>query len=78
MLVVEILGATSTITYGLNIVCDPVHEPLEYEADAPGITKVRPFLQMMTPLRASHPSLMQLHMCVIRHAKARCCPQRKP
>ena len=40
MLVVEMLGATSTITYGLNIVCDPVHEPLEYEADAPGITKV--------------------------------------
>ena len=40
VLVVEMLGATSTITYGLNIVCDPVHEPLEYEADAPGITKV--------------------------------------
>ena len=42
MLVVEILGATSTITYGLNIVCDPVHEQLEYEPDAPGITKVCP------------------------------------
>ena len=41
VLVVEMLGATSTITYGLNIVFDPVHEPLEYEAGAPGITKVR-------------------------------------
>ena len=45
VLIVEMLGATSTITYGLNIIFDPVHEPLEYEADAPGITKVRrPFL----------------------------------
>lgn len=34
------LGATSTILYGLNIILDPKHEPLEYEPDAPGITKV--------------------------------------
>ena len=26
--------------YGLNIVMDPVHEELEMEPDAPGITKV--------------------------------------
>jgi hypothetical protein len=40
VLIVEMLGATSTLTYGLNIIFDPVHESLEYEADAPGITKV--------------------------------------
>jgi hypothetical protein len=43
VLIVEMLGATSTILYGLNIIMDPVHEPLEYEADAPGITKVTAF-----------------------------------
>ena len=39
-MVVEMLGATATMLYGLNIVMDPVHEELEMEPDAPGITKV--------------------------------------
>ncbi len=34
------LGATATMLYGLNIIMDPVHEELEMEPDAPGITKV--------------------------------------
>lgn len=42
VLIVEMLGATSTILYGLNIILDPVHEKLEMEADNPGITKVNP------------------------------------
>jgi endoglucanase len=42
VLIVEMLGATSTILYGLNIILDPVHEKLEMEADNPGITKVTP------------------------------------
>ncbi len=40
VLIVEMLGATSTILYGLNIILDPVHEKLEMEPDNPGITKV--------------------------------------
>ncbi len=40
VMVVEMLGATATMLYGLNIVMDPVHEELEMEPDAPGITKV--------------------------------------
>jgi hypothetical protein len=44
-MVVEMLGATATMLYGLNIVMDPVHEELEMEADAPGITKVIPLQQ---------------------------------
>ena len=40
-MVVEMLGATATMLYGLNIIMDPVHEDLEMEPDAPGITKVR-------------------------------------
>ena len=39
-MVVEMLGATATMLYGLNIIMDPVHEDLEMEPDAPGITKV--------------------------------------
>jgi len=35
------LGATATMLYGLNIIMDPVHEELEMEPDAPGITKVQ-------------------------------------
>ncbi|KAK9904260.1 hypothetical protein WJX75_007984 [Coccomyxa subellipsoidea] len=41
VLIVEMLGATSTILYGLNIILDPVHEKLEMEADNPGITKTK-------------------------------------
>ena len=41
-MVVEMLGATATMLYGLNIIMDPVHEDLEMEPDAPGITKVIP------------------------------------
>ncbi len=40
VMVVEMLGATATMLYGLNIIMDPVHEELEMEPDAPGITKV--------------------------------------
>lgn len=40
VLIVEMLGATSTILYGLNIILDPVHEKLEMDPENPGITKV--------------------------------------
>lgn len=40
VLIVEMLGATSTILYGLNIILDPVHEPLEMDAEQPGVSKV--------------------------------------
>ncbi len=39
-MVVEMLGATATMLYGLNIIMDPVHEELEMEPNAPGITEV--------------------------------------
>ena len=37
---VEILGATSTVLYGLNIILTPVHEPLIDDPANPGLTKV--------------------------------------
>ena len=40
MLGVEILGATSTVLYGLNIILTPVHEPLIDDPANPGLTKV--------------------------------------
>ena len=48
-MVVEMLGATATMLYGLNIIMDPVHEDLEMEPDAPGITKVRLSSPMILP-----------------------------
>lgn len=52
VLIVEMLGATSTILYGLNIILDPVHEALEMDPEQPGITKViPPLLQRATLLR---------------------------
>ncbi len=49
VMVVEMLGATATMLYGLNIIMDPVHEELEMEPDAPGITKVRPHFLLQCP-----------------------------
>lgn len=39
---VEVLGATSTVLYGLNIILLPVHEPLQDDPSNPGLTKVNP------------------------------------
>ena len=36
---VEVLGATSTVLYGLNIILTPVHEPLIDDPANPGLTK---------------------------------------
>ncbi len=49
VLIVEMLGATSTILYGLNIILDPVHEALEMDPEQPGITKVHPAAGMNSP-----------------------------
>lgn len=40
ILVLEIFGATTTSIYGMNLCADPVHEPLRYDEDNPGLTKV--------------------------------------
>ena len=37
---VEIMGASTTFLYGLNIVARPVHEPARPDADAPGLVLV--------------------------------------
>ena len=49
MLVVELLGATTTLLYGINILFDPVHEVLPMDPENPGLTQVSfcPF----TPLK---------------------------
>lgn len=41
VLVVEMLGATTTLLYGLNILFDPVHEKLPMDPNNPGLTVVR-------------------------------------
>ena len=40
VLVVEIMGSTTTILYGLNILFDPVHEDLPLDPDNKGVTTV--------------------------------------
>jgi endoglucanase len=40
VLMVEILGATTTLLYGINIVADPVHEPPRPDPDNPGLVLV--------------------------------------
>ena len=41
VLVVELAGATTTLVWCLNIIMDPVHEPLRMDPDNPGLTLVR-------------------------------------
>lgn len=41
VLAIEIAGATTTLVWCLNIVMDPVHEPLRMDTDNPGLTLVR-------------------------------------
>ena len=41
VLIVEIAGATTTLVWCLNIIMDPVHEPLRMDPDNPGLTLVR-------------------------------------
>ena len=41
VLAIEIAGATTTLVWCLNIVLDPVHEPLRMDPDNPGLTLVR-------------------------------------
>lgn len=40
VLVVEMLGATTTLLYGLNILFDPVHEDLPNDPENPGLRLV--------------------------------------
>ena len=40
VLVIEMLGATTTLLYGLNILFDPVHEELPQDPENPGLTLV--------------------------------------
>lgn len=40
VLVVEMLGATTTLLYGLNILFDPVHETLPQDSENPGLKLV--------------------------------------
>lgn len=41
VLAIEIAGATTTLVWCLNIIMDPVHEPLRMDPDNPGLTLVR-------------------------------------
>lgn len=41
VLAIEIAGATTTLVWCLNIILDPVHEPLRMDPDNPGLTLVR-------------------------------------
>ena len=43
---VELLGATTTMLYGINIIMDPVHEPLREDPEHPGLTKVQAHLSL--------------------------------
>ena len=41
VLIVEIMGATSTISYGINLIWSPVNPPLAEDPANPGLPKVR-------------------------------------
>ena len=47
VLVVELAGATTTLVWCLNIIMDPVHEPLRMDPDNPGLTLVRMHLAIL-------------------------------
>ena len=38
--IVELMGATTTLLWGVNIILDPVNEPLRQDPDNPGLTIV--------------------------------------
>ena len=38
--IVEMMGATTTLLWGVNIILDPVNEPLRQDPDNPGLTIV--------------------------------------
>lgn len=44
VLIVEIMGATTTILYGVNILLHPIHEDIPDDPAHPGLPKVRPAL----------------------------------
>ena len=41
VLIVEIMGATATISYGINLIWSPVNPPLAEDPANPGLPKVR-------------------------------------
>ena len=38
--IVEMMGATATLRWGVNIILNPVNEPLRQDPDNPGLTIV--------------------------------------
>ena len=57
VLVVEMMGATTTLLYGLNILFDPVHEDLPQDPENPGLTMVssqRTAIWQIAALHAGH------------------------
>ena len=40
MFIVELLGATTTLLWGLNLLLDPINEPLRPDPENPGLTVV--------------------------------------
>jgi len=69
ILAVEVLGATSTVLYGLNIILTPVHEPLVDDPANPGLTKVLPPARARrwnTPERAPTDLAASIVRCVRR------------
>jgi len=42
VLIVEIMGATTTLLYGVNILWHPVNPPLPEDPNNPGLPKARP------------------------------------
>lgn len=40
VLIVEIMGATSTISYGINLIWSPINSPLAEDPANPGLPKV--------------------------------------
>ncbi len=51
VLIVEIMGATSTISYGINLLWSPVNPPLAEDPANPGLPKVRSCFE--SPFRQS-------------------------
>ncbi len=49
VLIVEIMGATTTLLYGVNILWHPVNPPLPEDANNPGLPKACPLQCFMSP-----------------------------
>ena len=62
VLVVEVMGAATTLLYGLNLLFHPINDPLPEDPLHPGLTKVHPPC-LTLPSACSHACSQEVAAC---------------